>query len=357
MNMNLIKEQAVLRMNRAVLLGRKHAPTILLVAGIAGTVVATVGVVNATSEAKDAYAAAKSALLALQPEENAEHEDVVKAVQAQTALVAVVAVDICKMYAPSMLLMLASMLAIIQSRSILNKRNAALLAAYQLTSETYKRYRARIIEEFGDELDTYLHSARRGEDQPKPRIIQDIGASKVEPFSVDAGNNILVTTSPYGKFFDESSPQWRTTGDANIFFLTAQQTYANTLLHARGHVFLNEIYDAIGIPRTSAGAIVGWVDNGGDGVIDFGIYNSVNDCNTDNADFVNGYDCKRLLLDFNVDGVIYDLIWLRGFLSADDGLLSRIKIDPDEYVYDSGYVVTNPKKGETYYVDYHRRYE
>jgi hypothetical protein len=76
------------------------------------------------------------------------------------------------------------------------------------------------------------------------------------------------------------------------------------MLQARGHVFLNEVYDALGIPRSQAGAVVGWVRGQGDGYIDFGLFNSENDRA---RDFVNGYE-RSILLDFNVNGVIYDLI-------------------------------------------------
>jgi len=67
-------------------------------------------------------------------------------------------------------------------------------------------------------------------------------------------------------------------------------------------VFLNEVYDMLGIERSSAGQVVGWLREGeGDGHIDFGMFEAVN------RDFVNGWE-RSILLDFNVDGVIYDKI-------------------------------------------------
>ena len=90
-------------------------------------------------------------------------------------------------------------------------------------------------------------------------------------------------------------------------FLRKQQEWANELLKSRGHVFLNEVYDMLGIPRTKSGQIVGWVYNSNDeysdNYIDFGVY----DGGARSRAFVNGYE-KAILLDFNVDGVIYDLI-------------------------------------------------
>ena len=68
----------------------------------------------------------------------------------------------------------------------------------------------------------------------------------------------------------------------------------------------------LGIPRTQAGQIVGWIYDEkhpiGDNKVDFGIYNTYNEAN---RNFVNGYE-RTILLDFNVDGNILDMIWMLG---------------------------------------------
>ena len=91
-------------------------------------------------------------------------------------------------------------------------------------------------------------------------------------------------------------------------FLKRQQDWANDKLKAQGHLFLNEVYDMIGIPRTAAGNVVGWIYDEecpiGDNFVDFGIYDI--NCERNRA-FVNGYE-RSILLDFNVDGPILDLI-------------------------------------------------
>ena len=61
----------------------------------------------------------------------------------------------------------------------------------------------------------------------------------------------------------------------------------------------------IGVPRSKAGSVVGWIliGNVRDNWIDFGIWDD-----DDNVrDFINGRE-GSILLDFNVDGVIYDKI-------------------------------------------------
>ena len=72
-------------------------------------------------------------------------------------------------------------------------------------------------------------------------------------------------------------------------------------------MFLNEVYDALGIPLTKAGQVVGWIYNPNDKTInsyvDFGIFNQNKQSNL----FVNGYE-RSIKLDFNVDGVIWNSV-------------------------------------------------
>ena len=93
--------------------------------------------------------------------------------------------------------------------------------------------------------------------------------------------------------FDEGSPNWVRDQDMNTMFLNANENYFNHRLRARGFVFLNEILEKLGIPLTSFGALNGWLYKTGTGHISF--------------DPV-AQEGERYILDFNVDGVIYDKI-------------------------------------------------
>ena len=119
---------------------------------------------------------------------------------------------------------------------------------------------------------------------------------KPEP-KLDAGYSV------YARVFDKTSIMWDHNGEVNRHFLKAQQSFANDLLKFNGHLFLNEVYDLLGMPRTKAGAIVGWIYNSenGDGYVDFGLDRP------GAARFVNGY-VSTVILDFNVDGPIADKI-------------------------------------------------
>lgn len=111
--------------------------------------------------------------------------------------------------------------------------------------------------------------------------------------------------SIYARFFDDSCIGWTRDPEYNLVFLKQQQTYANDMLRARGYLLLNDVYDMLGMPRTKAGMVVGWVYNEenpiGDNKVDFGLFHKRN------TKFINGFE-KCAILDFNVDGNIMDYI-------------------------------------------------
>jgi len=108
--------------------------------------------------------------------------------------------------------------------------------------------------------------------------------------------------SDYARFFDETNQNWQKVREYNILFLRAQQEYANKRLQMLGYLLLNDVYESLGLKRSTAGSVVGWtLDGNGDGYVDFGIFDRTNE---DARAFVNLLE-PAILLDFNVDGVIY----------------------------------------------------
>ena len=129
--------------------------------------------------------------------------------------------------------------------------------------------------------------------------------SKEEELTVQVG---MVDRSLEARFFDDGCTGWTKDPEFNLMFLKDQQRYANDLFKSKGHLFLNEVYDMLGIPRTQAGQVVGWIYDEknpiGDNFIDFGIYDIADERK---RSFVNGYE-RTILLDFNVDGNILEMI-------------------------------------------------
>lgn len=198
------------------------------------------------------------------------------------------ALEITKLYAPSFVIGATSIGLLTKSHVDLTKRNTALMAAYAVVQKAYEDYRERVKDILGEEGELDVYHGVTSEKVDK-RIQQIVDPNKM---------------SPYARFFDEYTPNWTKDPEINRIFVQCQQNYLNQKLLAHGYVFLNEAYEALGIERSSQGQVVGWVlrDDGlRDNYIDFGIFEARN------AKFVNGVETS-ILLDFNVDGVIFDLI-------------------------------------------------
>lgn len=309
MNKTEIMAKMTRTFNRTGLQLKKHSPEILLAAGVVGVVASGVMACKATLKVQEIVDDAKGKIDTIHEVSNdpkmAEkytEEDSKKdlaIVYTQTA------VKMIKLYGPSVALGVASLGCMIGSNRILNKRNVALAAAYTAVDKSFKEYRGRVIERFGKQMDKELR--------------YNIKAQEIEEVSVDEkGKEVTKKStvevmdpnaySPYSIVFDDGNTGWDSDPELTKYFLIQQQNWANDRLKAKGHLFLNEVYDMLGAKRTKAGAQVGWVYDEknpvGDNYVDFGIF----DIRSPKArDFVNGLE-KVIVLDFNVDGVILDLI-------------------------------------------------
>lgn len=289
------------RFARQMLVAQKNSPTLLFVGGVAGVVATTVLACRATlkvDEALDEIEKKKT----LAKEAREDHADVYSATDYKkdmSFLYVQSVVKITKLYGPAILVGAASIAALTGAHNILNKRNAALTAAYAAVEKGFREYRDRVVSEYGDDKDREFRYGARTE-----TIVEDTPKG---PKKVDVTRVGTTTPSIYARFFDELNVNWQSEREFNLMFLRAQQEYANQKLHARGHVFLNEIYDALGFPRTQAGQVVGWTtgkDPNKDRFIDFGIWDHENQ---KARDFVNGRE-GAILLEFNVDGIVFDEI-------------------------------------------------
>lgn len=201
--------------------------------------------------------------------------------------------SLLKLYGPALVFTATGITLLTKSHTTLASRNASLAAAYTVVSEAFDAYRTRVRDEVGVDKETDLYYGRK-------LVVSndDDNSAPVEGYAVDVNGS-----SPYACFFDESSTSFQKNPELNRLFIQCQQNYANDRLTAYGHVFLNEVLDWLGLPRTSAGAVVGWIKNSdrGDNYIDFNMFAAKNE------DFLYGVE-PRILLDFNVDGMMYDQI-------------------------------------------------
>lgn len=210
--------------------------------------------------------------------------------------------SLAKLYAPTVAVGALSLACILTSRNIMQKRYLGVVAAYNGLSAAFEEYRKRVRDEYGEGLDKHFRYGTTYEELP---VYDENGKKTKEKEQVEkTETGMVMQTDDSCRFFDSSNPNWDKNPTFSMMWLRGQQNILNDILHTRGHVFLNEVYDALGFPHTPQGAVLGWIDGEGDNCIDFGLY----DPNKENVRrFVNGVD-NVIMLEFNHDGVIWDKI-------------------------------------------------
>ena len=295
--MKINKNNVTRGLNKIKLLGIKHSPTIFMVAGLTGVVAGTVMACKATrkydklKEERDSDITQMEEYVADERVDYSQ-EDMDKDV---TITNKKYYVDVIKTFAPTVGVMALSFASIINGHRILNKRNASLVAAYTALDSAYKKYRERVKEAVGEDKESLIFNGVRKIDK------DDNG--KVT--NVERVNNADFEDNPYWRIFDETNPNYDSRDpEANIIFLKSIQRYMNDRLIARGVVFLNEVYEALGMEKTDYGQTVGWLykKGTGDNYITFDIFKDYN------STFLNGCSKSACILNFNVDGVVLNKV-------------------------------------------------
>ena len=292
---------------------KKYSPEILVVTGVVGIVASTVMACKATTKVQDIIDETKETIdtihdcveKGLHTSDGEEYTQEVAnkdlaIVYAQTGW------KFVKLYGPSVALGVASIGCMVGSNHILRKRNIALAAAFKAVDTSFKEYRERLVDRFGKELDRELRFGIKAK-EIEETVVDENGKEKTVKKTVEVVDPNSAH-SIYSVVFCEGNDGWTRNAELNKVFLIQQQNWANERLKSQGHLFLNEVYDMLGVKRTKAGAQVGWVydekNQNGDNYVDFGIF----DIYSPKArDFVNGLE-KVIVLDFNVDGCILDMI-------------------------------------------------
>ena len=298
--------------HRTGLILKKHSPELFLVGGLiagAGCVVtackATLKVDEVLDETREKVDKVHEAVEngVTQAGEAYSEEDSKK----DLAIVYIqTGVKIVKLYAPSIIFGTLCVTSILASHNVLKKRNLAIAAAYTTLDNTFKDYRGRVVERFGERIDQELR--------------YNIKAKEIEEVSTDENGNEVITKRVvdhvdmnennmlYSRFFDELCPDFQKDANLNLRFLISQEQWATDLLETRGHLYLNEVYDALGIPRSREGQEVGWIWKKNVPAIENRVSFGLDNVKSQSARrFVNGHE-RAVLLDFNVDGIIIDKV-------------------------------------------------
>lgn len=284
---------------RLGLAAKHYSPQILLGVGIVGVATATVMACKATLELEllvEHTKLQKRGLAQKVSEHTADEYSSTDHKRDLTKIYFNAGKELGKLYGIPLSVGLVSIGCIIGGQSIMHQRNVAVIAAYKGLEASFNKYRDRVIDAYGDEKDKdfkegFSTETIKGEDgkNHKVRVLDHH----------DASTHVRV--------FDATNANWAHSPDYNLNFVQVQETLANQRLARKGHLFLNDVLDDLGFPRTRAGAVTGWVYEGGngDGHVDFGIQDLQGELarvmGTDE-------DADYILLDFNHDGIILDFL-------------------------------------------------
>lgn len=285
---------------------KKHSPTILAVAGTVGVITSGVMACKATTKLSTIIDEHHDNVDEIHDyiEENGFSDKYTEKDSNKdlTIVYAQTGVKLVKLYAPSVILGTVSLAAMLGSNHILRKRNIALTAAYTTAAKTFRTYRDRVVDRFGEGLDEELRYGIKTK-EIEETVTDEKGKEKKVKKTVDVVN--IEDIDGYSRLFYEGNPGWDNDPRFTRMYLLSQLKYANTLLKKRGYLTLNEVYKMLGFSLIPDGQIMGWFyDEEHPNTVDFGILDTNDEMM---IRFFNG-DEKAVLLKFNINGNILDKI-------------------------------------------------
>lgn len=293
--MNYVPTGLVRFGNRQLLKLSKNSPTLLVVGGVVGLGVTAVMAAKATRKLDPIVDTHKKLRIDISMSANSQRDEQKQLVSLYTGT----AVQLGKLYGPTLLVGGLSAFSVLSGHRILKTRHIATMAAYTGLMEQFQAYRARVSETLGPEMERDIHNGAIGQWEEDP---DHKGEYKLKSKFGDTPGSFL------RPFFDEANPNWTRDPTSNFLFLKGVQSHMNRVLQLRGYVFLSEIYDALGMGhmKTPETIVTGWLYQNvrGDGYIDFGF---MTDQSPEAVAFRNNAECS-VRLNFNIDGVIWDLI-------------------------------------------------
>jgi Family of unknown function (DUF6353) len=295
--MQLIPPAVTRKVAMTALRANKNSPTLLFGAGLFGVLGSTVMACSATLKLEETLEEISDGLrdANLRYETRDRRGDSYSTSDRHKA-VAVIYLggvgQLVQLYGPAALVGMASVACLTKSHNILQERNLGLTAAYAAVDQAFKKYRENVVTSAGEESDRFLRY------ETEEIITLDEKGQESCVIRFDASQD----PSMYAKIFDQMNPNWAEEAEYNYAWLRNKQEWFNHLLTMRGYLFLNEVYEGLGILPTETGNVVGWLLGNGDSYVDFGIFSGQG-----SVDFVNGREAA-ILLDFNVDGSILGLI-------------------------------------------------
>lgn len=287
----------------------KYAPDIMVVVGAGMVIGAAVNACRQTIKAQDILEEANKNLdMIEQAEEIADSTQYTEtdARNDRLKVYSKTAIEVGRVYGTSVLIGCAGLAMMFGAHKILRDRNAVLTVAYSNAIAAYNAYRQKVIDAIGEEKEFQLRSGYSKEEVKYLNENDEEKTIKNAKVIHDDGTSHSI----YARIFDDSCQMWSRDPATNLRTLRSIQNFANDKLRSNGILFLNEVYESLGFPRTPEGQLVGWVfdpsNHNIDNYVDFGIYDKLFR-SAEKRDFLNGHE-PCIWLDFNVDGVVYELL-------------------------------------------------
>ena len=295
---------------------KKYSPEILLTVGIISGGAAIVTAIRSTLKCEDVLDEHERKMNeiegALRLAESAEEEEQIDytledAKKDKVKAYLQTGFDMAKLYAPTIIFTGLSITCILTSHGVMRKRNVALAASLATVRTAFDEYRGRVVRDLGKEMDNhFLYDTV--EKTIETETTDDKGKKKVskETYAVPT------VSSAYSRFFDEANPNYEKDGSANYTFVRAQMIYLQNKLIANGYLFLNDVYEHLGLPITIAGQSAGWIYDYSDrenSILKFEGFD-INEVNNSPAvrAFMNGYERNCLINFVNIkDDILTDI--------------------------------------------------
>lgn len=283
---------------------KKASPEILLGAGILSIGAGVVLACKATYEVKDVIEDNLDDVeMMSQPTEDDDPEKTQVAIRKKHLSCAV---EVSRRYVLPILLVGTGVTCIIVSHNIQAKRLVAAMASLDALQASFDQYRRNVVDDQGADADIrYLTGDKvvkadfyeEGEDGKVKKVKKEV---KVRNGCAD----------PYVKLFDEcNSTEWRKSRGFNLDFIQNQEAYFNRKLRLQGHVFLNDVYEALGFGYEPIGQFTGWILGGdGDDQIVFDVEETYDWEELESAKEEKRNPEPSFWVTFNVDGEIWDKI-------------------------------------------------
>lgn len=197
---------------------KKESPVILGILGSVGVVLTAVTVSRDTLKAE----------IRLEDKEDEIHRELTKAEWAQTILPA---------YIPSIAVGSATVACIIASTVLSQRQKMALSSAYILLDQSYKRYKDKVVELFGEGAD------REVEREVTKDRIQELEKKE----EIHGDETLIFYEKHYNQLFERSMLEVK---DAEYLL--------NKKFTTTGQATLNDFYLLLGLEETKEGAELGW---------------------------------------------------------------------------------------------------